>query len=70
MNETPQIVRKGIPSKYVALLGIALVIIGGFAFLNSLGSGGGYFAMVLMISGIVLIIGAIIRGVIKAVSRR
>lgn len=70
MSHSPQALHKGIPSKYVALLGIALFIVGGLAFLNSLGSGGGYFATALVISGLLLVIGAIVRGVIRTVSRR
>jgi len=69
MRETRQAIRKGIPSKYFAIAGVALVVIGVLAFLNSLGSGGGYFATVLVVCGIVLIIGAVVRGVGSAVSR-
>ena len=65
MNHTPQTVRKGIPSKYFAIIGVALVIIGGLAFLNSLGSGGGYFATALVVCGIVLTIFAIVRSIIN-----
>ena len=70
MSDTRQPIRKGIASKYFAIAGIALVAVGGLLFLNSLGSGGGYFAAVLAIFGIVLIIGAIVRGIVSAVSRR
>ena len=69
MRGTAQAARKGIPSKYFAIIGVALVIIGGLAFLNSLGSGGGYFETALVISGIVFIIFAIIRSIIN-ISRR
>jgi hypothetical protein len=69
MRETRQAIRKEIASKYFAIAGVALVVIGVLAFLNSLGSGGGYFATALVVSGIVLIIGAIVRGVGSAVSR-
>ena len=70
MSDTRHAERKGIPSKYFAFAGIALVVIGGLLFLNSLGSGGGHFAAVLAIFGIVLIVGAIVRGIVGAVSRR
>jgi hypothetical protein len=38
-------------------------------FLNSLGSGGGYFATALMISGMVFFMGAILRAIVKALRR-
>ncbi len=63
MRDTRQAIRKSIASKYFAIAGIAFVTIGVLAFLNSLGSGGGYFATALVISGIVLIIGAIVSAV-------
>ena len=63
MRDTRQAIRKGIASKYFAIAGISFVTIGVLAFLNSLGSGGGYFATALVISGIVLIIGAIVSAV-------
>ena len=69
MGESPQLVRKGIPSRYLAITGIALAFIGGLMFLNSLGSGGGYFATGLMFSGVVVVIGAVVRAIINAVSR-
>ena len=69
MTDTRPAIRKGIASKYFAFVGIALVIVGGLAFLNSLGSGGGYFAAALVISGIMLILGSIIKGIIKVTNR-
>ena len=65
MSQAPQAVHKRIPSKYFAIIGVALVIVGGLAFLNSLGSGGGYVETTLVISGIVFIIVAIIRSIIN-----
>ena len=69
MRDTRQAVPKGIASKYFAIAGTAFVIIGVLAFLNALGWGGGYFAAALVISGVVLILAAIVRCIVGAVSR-
>jgi hypothetical protein len=53
-------------SKVTAAIGSALIITGGLLFLNSLGSGGGYFSAALIISGAALIVVAIVKAVIKA----
>jgi hypothetical protein len=52
-------------SKPLAAIGIVLMITGGIAFFNSLGSGGGYFPAVLVISGAVLIVVAILKVFLK-----
>jgi len=68
MGDTPSLLRKRLMSSaLLTLIGIALVIIGGLLFLNSLGSGGGYFAAALIISGVVLVLVAILKSIIKAV---
>lgn len=51
-----------------ALIGIVLVIAGGVAFLNSLGSGGGFFATALIVSGAVFILAAILKRIIQAIN--
>jgi hypothetical protein len=56
-------------SKLLAAIGIVWVIIGGVAFLNSLGSGGGYLAAISVICGALLILGAIVNGIVKAARR-
>jgi hypothetical protein len=44
MGQTPSLLRKRLlRSKLLAAIGVVLTIIGGLAFLNSVGSGGGYF---------------------------
>lgn len=66
---SPEALRKATPSKYFAIAGLTLILVGTLAFLNSLSSGGGYLATVLIIFGFVLLIGAIVRGIIQAVRR-
>lgn len=67
MGETPSLPPKSpISSKLLAVIGIVLVIAGGAAFLNSLGSGGGYLVAVLIISGVLLVLVALLRSVIRA----
>ena len=56
-------------SKLLAAIGIVLVITGFVAFLNSLGSGGGYLAASAIICGAVLILSAIVNSIIKAARR-
>ena len=42
------------------------MISGGLAFLNSLGLGGGYFPACLVVSGLVLVLVALLKGILKA----
>jgi hypothetical protein len=70
MKYTPLIRGRVISATLLSLAGIGLLIVGFLLFLNSLGSGGGYFAAVLMISGVLLIVTAIVRGIIKLVRLR
>jgi hypothetical protein len=58
--------KRRLSSKLLAAIGIVLVIAGGVAFLNSLGSGGGYLAAVSIICGALLIVAAIVNIIIKA----
>jgi hypothetical protein len=50
--------------KLLAAIGGALMIIGGLLFLNSLGSGGGYFSAALIISGLGFLLVAILKAII------
>ena len=70
MSIIPEVVHKRrISSKLLAAIGIVLVIAGGVAFVNSLGSGGGYLAALSIICGALLILGAIVNSIIKAARR-
>lgn len=53
-------------SKSLAAIGVVLMITGVTLFLNSLGSGGGYFPAAMVISGAVLVAIAILKGILKA----
>jgi hypothetical protein len=67
MGNIPQVTKKRrLSSTLLAAIGIVLVITGGTAFLNSLGSGGGYLAAVSIICGALLILTAIVNSIIKA----
>jgi len=64
MGETPSLFRKRLlRSKPLAAIGVVLMMIGGLAFLNSLGSGGGYFPATLIVSGAGVIVGAIVKSI-------
>ena len=45
------------------------MIVGGVAFLNSLGTGGGYLPSALVLSGAVLIVIALLKGIIPKARR-
>ena len=65
MGETPSAFGKRLlGSKALALIGVVLMITGGLAFLNSLGSGGGYFPAALALSGAVLVLIAVLKGIV------
>ena len=67
MGDTPSASGKRLlGSKALALTGVVLMIVGGLAFLNSLGSGGGYLPSGLVLSGAVLIVVALLKGISKA----
>lgn len=67
MGNIPRVIKKRrLSSKLLTAIGIVLVIIGGVAFLNSLGSGGGYLAAVSIICGALLVLAAIVNSIIKA----
>jgi uncharacterized membrane protein len=67
MGNILQVIKKRrLSSKLLAAIGIVLVIAGGVAFLNSLGSGGGYLAAVSIICGALLIVASIVNIIIKA----
>ena len=66
MGETPSLRNRLVSSTLLTLIGIVLLIIGGLLFLNSLGSGGGYLAAALIISGVVLVLVDVVMGIIKA----
>ena len=61
--------KRRVSSKLLAAIGSVLVIAGGVAFVNSLGSGGGYLATLSIFCGAVLILGAIVNSIIKAARR-
>lgn len=66
MNETHSALSKRLlGSKALALIGAVLMIVGGLTFLNSLGSGGGYLPSALVLSGAVLIVVAVLKGISK-----
>ena len=65
MGETPSLRNRLVSSTLLTLIGIVLII-GGLLFLNSLGSGGGYLAAALIISGVVLVLVDVVMGIIKA----
>ena len=67
MGETPSVLGKRLlGSKALALIGVALMIAGGLVFLNSLGLGGGYFPAFLVFSGLVLVLVALWKRILKA----
>ena len=53
-------------SKFLALVGVALMIVSVLAFLNSLGRGGGYLSAAMFVCGAVLIVVAIVKVVVRA----
>ena len=70
MGETPLAFGKRLlGSKALALIGVVLMIVGGVAFLNSLGTGGGYLPSALVLSGAVLIVIALLKGIIPKARR-
>jgi hypothetical protein len=65
--QTPSpLVKRLLGSKPLAAMGVIIMIIGGLLFLNSLGSGGGYFPAVLVICGAALLVVAILKSILKA----
>ena len=70
MGETSSALGKRLlGSKALALIGVVLMIVGGVAFLNSLGSGGGYLPSALVLSGAVLIGIALLKAIIPKARR-
>lgn len=57
---------KPISAKLVAVVGIALFTLGLALFLHSLGSGGGFLAVSLMLIGSVCTVAAIVLAVVRA----
>lgn len=62
--------RRRLSAKVLAGIGVALLIVGFTAFLQSLGSGGGYFATALIIAGVLFIAAAIIKGILYFFAQR
>ena len=56
--------KRRVTSKLLAAIGSALMITGGVLFLNSLGSGGGYFSAALVIAGLAFLLVAILKAII------
>ena len=62
--------RGGFSPKVLAGIGVVLVIVGFAAFLQLLGSGGGYFATALITAGLLSIAAAIVKGILHVFGRR
>jgi hypothetical protein len=58
---------KRVPLKFIIAIGAGLLIVGFALFLHSLGSGGGWFAISLMLIGGISIVTAIVFAVVRAV---
>ncbi len=66
MGEISLAFRKLLRPRLLVVIGASLVIAGVIVFLNSLGSGGGYFPAALIASGTFLIVVAIVKRMIRA----
>jgi hypothetical protein len=65
MADAPSVLRKATKSsKVLGVIGIGLLVTGFIAFLNTLGSGGGYFAAAVTISGAALILVSIVQAIV------
>lgn len=60
---------RNVPLKLVAAIGAGLLILGFAFFLHALGSGGGFFAVSLLLIGTASVVTAIVVAIVRALNR-